>query len=329
MERIVLLSCLKIVMKLLLPFTALMVLFSSCATLLNGRYTVVQVHTKPENVITIINKKDTVLGSDKPIVVKRSDEFIEMDFKKDSLKKTILVKSKLSTAYWLGNFWSPYFSGYFIDLTTPKRFTYPKEIFVDLNDSIHQFRYKTFIANPNQRFNLGVSVPLANFYRFKTGSTYGDAGGMFGISVNADLYLNKSLYLSSQTSWLGHASTRFIYYFNYHADTTESRKIFFTNLMLNKVYEKWHVGVGINYQQFYWKQFVNDSSNIFHLINHSDSKGFGLSFSVQYNFAKNFYVGALYQPMLYNLDRGIFDYQHYWNIQFTYKYPLFERKKRN
>jgi hypothetical protein len=318
-------------MKLLLPFAAIMVLFSSCATLLNGRYTVVQVHTKPENVITIINKKDTVFGSDKPIVVKRSDEFIEMDFKKDSLKKTIFLKSKLSTAYWLGNFWSPYFSGYLIDLTTPKRFTYPKEIFVNLNDSLRYFKYKTFVVNPNQRFNLGVSVPLANFYRFKTGNTYNDAGGMFGIAVNADLYLNKTLYLSTQTSWLGHSSWHpFYFHITLHDSvTTESRKIFFTNLMLNKVYDKWHIGMGISYQQFYWKKFIYDSLNINHIMQRSDSRGFGLSFALEYNFARNFFVGALYQPMLYNLDGGLFDYQHYWNIQFTYKYPLFKRKKSN
>ena len=56
----------------------------------------------------------------------RSKSDVELIIKKDTMEKTIILNSRLSTAFWLGNFFNgAVIFGYAIDLTNPKRFTYP------------------------------------------------------------------------------------------------------------------------------------------------------------------------------------------------------------
>jgi hypothetical protein len=70
--------------------------------------------------------------------------------KKDHEQKLIQINSRLSTAFWLGNLYSGIgIFGYAIDLTNPKRFTYPPYvtlIFTGSNQSSTR-QYKTWIES--------------------------------------------------------------------------------------------------------------------------------------------------------------------------------------
>jgi hypothetical protein len=111
----------------------MILLLSSCATILNRRSTNMRVYTNIPATIVFpsirsngeISKGDfNVARSKKPLIIKVYN---------DSISKTFSIKSINSFAYWLNLCEPPYsLIGFLIDRKNAKRFTYPVNIYLDL-----------------------------------------------------------------------------------------------------------------------------------------------------------------------------------------------------
>ena len=70
---------------------------------------------------------------DHMIMVKRQDEPIKLVAQSDSLTKNVHIRYKFSNAFLL-NIMTPYCAGALVDLTNGKRYTYPTDIYLNMDN---------------------------------------------------------------------------------------------------------------------------------------------------------------------------------------------------
>lgn len=137
----------------------------SCATMFNSKRTpVIIVTSRPTKMII---QQDTFQHPQKEryIEAERDKKPLKIVVFNDSSSRTIQVKARNSFAYWLNlypnwHFWT----GFYIDTKTKKRYTYPKTVYIDLDDTVHQ--YLRFIPpDPalQRRSNVLKLTPLKLF----------------------------------------------------------------------------------------------------------------------------------------------------------------------
>lgn len=313
-------------MKHLLLFVIAGISFTSCATIINNSYTVTEINSNPDSALIVIKgNNDTLCCTNTPILLERKNEDVVLEIIKDTLRQEIVLKGKLSAAFIWGNLFSGAgLIGHAIDLASPKRFTYDKEVYVDLYAP--EKTYKNWLVRKDDLLNLTFSLPHVNQYYMKTEDSYSNKFGFWGISLGLEYFQNTSSYWSFQ---MGAATDIFIP-FPAPIDYEGEREIFsvvFSNIRFNKKLQKFHLGAGISYQQLQWRRVNFDT--IPQVDVRKSNNGLGLSLAGQYNFWKAFYIGTIYQPMIMNLTDQKLDYQHYWTFELIYKLPVKRRENLN
>ncbi|TXD50886.1 MULTISPECIES: hypothetical protein [unclassified Polaribacter] len=114
-------------MKKLALLLIITVFLHSCASILNGKKTLVKIST--DNKSTIIFKNDTLLTSEKQVIIqpKRSKKPLKITILKDSLREDFYFNRKISAVFGL-NIMGVYGLGFLVDLTNNKRFTYQRNL---------------------------------------------------------------------------------------------------------------------------------------------------------------------------------------------------------
>ena len=306
------------------------ILLSSCATIFNSKFTTVNIHTFPENSTVILNEKDTFCCNVDLFKVKRSGNPIQIQVKKDSLQKTVFVNPILSSTYAfpnLFNFWF-YGGGYFIDLASRKRFTYPKDIFINLHNK--DKKYST--GADNQLVNLVIHVPVFNTYNFSianqilsnlidpySGIRYADTiggqnniWGTLGFCGSLELYLNKNYYLSGNVG-----STPKFGLFLY---SSPERSYQYLSLSINRRFERFHIGAGLGWEKF---SYYNDEySENAAPVGNVYTDGYTLRLEAQYQLSDNWYIATNYQPIIIRDKRSDACDFNFWGLELNYKIPL-------
>jgi hypothetical protein len=120
--------------KLLFVFV-LSSLLTSCATVFNAAYIEMQVVSSEPTKLVV--KSDTLkeTSSSKYIPIKRSREPLKLTFLAKDKQKTIFIQPKNSLAYW-ANIYFNYGIGMLIDKDNPKRYYFPKTIYIDMLDTL-------------------------------------------------------------------------------------------------------------------------------------------------------------------------------------------------
>lgn len=124
--------------------------FTSCATLFNSKETKVNLHSKTP--VRLVVEKDTLPGDSTSFsfYVPRKKENLNIKVFNDSTAKSYSVYSKDSKAYYLniGLSFPWAIVGILVDYKNKKRYTYPKHLYLNINDSLnHVFdhdHYTTF-----------------------------------------------------------------------------------------------------------------------------------------------------------------------------------------
>ncbi len=144
-------------------FTILVILIltlSSCATLLNSRYTTLNLVTAQPS--TVIIGKDTLKdnSSNRAISVIRNTDALKLTLSNDSLVKTVYVEPSNSLAYW-ANLCFFYGLGMLVEMDNPKRYTYPSMVYVDLTDDENKYlKFKPFTGVDDEYSNILKLTPL-------------------------------------------------------------------------------------------------------------------------------------------------------------------------
>lgn len=308
--------------KIIHPITFLFILLlsiflCSCATVLNGKYHPITIRTKPDSATVIVNNKDTMCCTPLTISFERSNEDILLDIHKDTTNKHVIVTSELSNWFLWGNLFGPGIIGYAVDITNNKRFTYPENMYVDLNREGNNFR--RWIVNDEVPLNITLSLPYLNHYYLKKENSAGAITGFLGCGAGVEYYLNYRSYLSWQIG-ISSAIPLPIPTSIDFSDKYEMVTDVFTNLRYNKRIDRLQYGMGFSYQVLSYNK--HDYSNSQTIDIETPVRGLGLSLSTQYQLSPFFFVGLLYEPMIYNLTDSKYDYHHHLCLEVSWKVKL-------
>tara|TARA_R100000005_G_scaffold96660_1_gene85654 strand:- start:1515 stop:2507 length:993 start_codon:yes stop_codon:yes gene_type:complete len=108
-------------------------LVSSCASVINGRYS--QINIKSDEAVNYIYNGDTVINKlNEPIafVAKNSREPLAVSVFTEEKSKQVYILPRKASVYWL-NALSPYFSGFLVDEITGKKWEYPRKVFINMD----------------------------------------------------------------------------------------------------------------------------------------------------------------------------------------------------
>lgn len=306
-------------MKWALAFLFTLVLHS-CATLVNTPYSVLEVSSFPDSAIVSIENNPNEYVTPAVIPLKRSKQNVLISIEKDSISKQLLLDSKLSPAFTIGNLFSWGLYGYVIDLTNPRRFRYEKDIFINLYDDEFVLG-RSWLYNNNKYLNLTLSLPYINKFHLKNGNEYVNSNGFLGFELGLEYYQSPIHYISF---CIGTASD-YIFPFPvpiYYEGSYDRISTSYISIRQNYIFNRLHFGGGISYINMNYKASVGEYD--LYETNRIMNEGIGLSFNAQYRLSKRFYVGLLYQPLthVYNGSSFEMDYQHFFSFTMAFKFKL-------
>jgi hypothetical protein len=298
-------------------------LLSSCATLLNGRKATIDVHTTRPSTITVgvfeynVQKKVT-------IAVPRSKEPLVIKVVADSLEKEVSVKAKTSFAVY-ANLLFNYGLGLLVDLKNPKRYTYPRHVYLDILDTTTQY-----LAFP-QKYKKGdlylqLSVPYTNIFQLRPqGEPATNNLSFFGISAGVDYYYQKKQFINITGTLISSVPIPFPAPFDFSGeyDRVHSSYLSVSN---NHHIHRFTVGYGLSYSYDTWRHGYSSRFNALPPVREPVKKSHpsaGLLTSVYYHTGPRFKVGVVYRPSLYSFgDVDAFQYQHLISIDLGWKLKL-------
>lgn len=287
-------------------FLSLLTVFilNSCATLIHQRTVDLKVHSDLDSV-KICTNVNTDTWYDTPVRINtiRSKNDLFITAKKDSLQKTFQIKSTLSTAFWLGNLFSGTgIIGYAIDLTNPKRFTYPNYITINFDqaNSTLSTRYYKWLAPEKGLLSFKISVPEGNYLYLNKGKGYGNALGFLGISGGVEYYITDRHSLNVDVGTL----TDFMLPVPAPVDYMGSYDRSFAtygDFQLGSDFRRLHYDYGLQFTrtEYYERETVELFPNYIDTLKYSvKQNNIGLSLSTYYRISNGFNLGINYYPSI-------------------------------
>ena len=287
------------------------ILFTSCATLLNQKTMNVNVDANTDSVKVCLYH-DTTQWYDTPIrlEVERSRNDLLLLAKKDSIQKLVQVNSRLSTAFWLGNIWSGVgVVGYAIDMTNPKRFSYPSTITIDFDANKYYSNDFFTLRKPEKGLLcMKVSIPEGNHFYIDHGNGYGDNFGFLGISGELEYYITDKYSVSSTMG----ALTDFMIPFPAPVDywgPHESASAIYGNIQLGSDLNRFNYGGGLQFNRTFYSQWdtiprTSENYRTDTLIMRKIQNNIGLEFSTYYRISNGFNIGISYYPSVISWDKN-------------------------
>lgn len=154
------------------------VLFSSCASIFNSKSTKLAIFTTEKTSLEIVSKEAILNVSDTlsehNVRVKRSQEILRLTLTSDEESKTIFINPKNSFAYILNYFPpSPFYIsniiGILIDGKNPKRYTYPKKVYVDMEKDGNSFTTYKPLDKAYQGYQNVLKINVLKMASFEAG----------------------------------------------------------------------------------------------------------------------------------------------------------------
>ncbi len=297
---------------------------ASCSLLFNAHTTRVDIHsTHPTTIVMGTDTINTVNNS-ATIKVKRQEAPLQFSTLTDSTLKTYSVNSRLSSAYW-GNIFFAYGLGYIFDNFSSKRFTYPRELYINPLSPNTKIRS---IGNYNHKGELyfNVSIPEVNFlqqYSYFAGRR--NNAGFMGLSVGMDYYYHPSMFVNFTASSALTFDLPFPVAIDYFGPR-ETANTNYISLSNNHSFNFLTVGYGLSFSENYWRYF-NDfgfggyQQPYYSIYKHNYALGF--VFPLYVKLGRHFQTGVIYRPTFFRPYEHIpFVYEHLISIDLIWKFKL-------
>lgn len=316
-----------------IPFLLfILLLFSSCATLVNSPFTKINLYTRQDSVKVYLSDSTQFAYTPAQLIVARTKQPLEVTLEKHDLKKTVLIPAKLSPQFIFGNYANgSLLIGYLIDLSNPKRFKYPSKVYFDL-DYLNNtnLKYKTRvepqfalyqwpqgrkrdITCPRGTLSFKLSVPEGNSFVINKQTHIGKSFGFLGLTAEAGYYYRDRKYIGIGAGTL----TDFIIPFPAPFDAIgEYERSFgsYLDVMHGHDYRRFSGSYGLNISRYsYYKRYTGElfPQYIDTLIYSKVETRAGLSFSAVYRFSEYASAGIKYLPSFYTFSPGEFRYGHF------------------
>ena len=308
-----------------LPFILVFSMLStSCATLMNRSDTSIVVYTTEPSLISIESKTFKTYENKTVIPVERKNEALKIIASTDSLRKEFSVEPRNSAWYWL-NIPFNYGIGMIVDGKKPKRYAYPKRIFVDSKDSTGTYE-KFGRGNRKGEWQLHVSLPHVNSFLFvpehegvKTKT------GFMGLSAGLDHYHTQNQYLSVGIWGVMDLLVPVPAPIDYSGEHAFMRSGFIT-LSNNHRLGRFSVGYGLAYVKNTWDFVYFDRFDppppTRKAVKRSHN-ALGFFLPAYFQTGENFHIGVLYRPTFFRstLDDK-FVYEHLISVDLAWKIGL-------
>lgn len=305
-------------------------LFNSCATLVNTPTVSMDIYSDADNVKVYVDN-DSLSWHTLPasIDVMRSKNNLMITVQKDTTQKQIKIKRENSTAFSVGNLFSPSCIGYFIDLPNPKRFSYPTPILINFDNNNKP--YYTWINSQKNLLNIKISIPEGNHFYLNKGFEYGNTFGFLGISAGFEYYFSDKYCLNMDFGGLTDFIIPFPAAVDYMGDYSRSFATY-GDVQIGSDYKRLHYDVGIQFTRtsYYERETVELFPDYIDTLKYSKiQNNLGLAFSTYFRVTKNFNLGLNYYPSFLVLGNNPkFHYSHLLFFELSFRIETYRPKKR-
>jgi hypothetical protein len=289
-----------------------LILLSSCAATTNQPYKKVIVYTTEPS--KIIHKYDTIstINNKANLWVERKKEPLSIIATTDSITKTIEIKSNLLPMLF--------------DRNNPKRYSYPKRIYINSADTISKYYRYSQSRNKGDLY-LHFSVPYINFFRLKPqNETYKTNTGFMGVTVGLDYYHSNNQFINLGTSYVVDYFPIVTELIDILMGEHESMSSWYVNLTNNHKIGQFTIGYGLSYGINTWAISQYDWDNSTRPKRDPISKSHnavGLIFPTRFQFGKYVNIGIVYRPTFYRPDMpDKFSYEHLISLDIGWKIKI-------
>jgi hypothetical protein len=299
-------------MKRLFPVLLLPFMLSSCAILFNGTHTPVRVHAKSGEVVTLTNDSGvTDAGTFLPggvytFSALRGKHVLEVSVKTDTSERSFLLRPSESWVFYL-NLLQPYAIGMMFDVLSPKRYSYPENIYLTPYTRAGKKRgYETIAARKRGDVSVTFMPPLVQAYLLKPVG-YDFSGNVLGSGLGANYSYTDNSFFSAEciaaTAWITYSEP----YYENSNNATRMENLTWVALAARHHHAlgRFDLGYGVSltWQHANEKYDYGRSSTDpnYWLVRENDYFTIGGSFSGNYRLSKSVYLGVNYQPQILSL----------------------------
>ena len=311
----------------------LTILLSSCATIINKPYKNVKVYTTEPS--RIIHRYDTIktVNNKVNLWAERKNEILSIVAMTDSITKTIEVKPRNSFWYW-ANIYPSFGIGMLIDKNNPKRYSYPKRIYINSADTISKY-YRYSQSYNKGELHLHLSLPHINSFNLKPQNEERKVNtGSWGLSIGLDYFHSNNQFINLGASGV----MDFFLPVPAAVDLYGEHELMsstYVSLSNNHKIQRFSIGYGLSFAKNTWSfrdhggyDEYNDEQDevIPPLIKAPITKShyaFGLIFPTYFQLSEHFNIGVVYRPTFYRPNMtDKFKYEHLISIDFAWKIRL-------
>lgn len=311
-------------MKQVVSLILLLMIMSSCATVFLRKDYPISVRSEVPN--TKAEILDSTYTLPAKLRVPRSKDDLTIKVIGDTISRNFVVRSFPNEAFLLGNlFWGPAFPVAFaVDFTNHKRFTYGRDVYLNLSDSNNIIRplltdlyYKSIKGRePAEKgdLNFSCSLPWVNsFYMQPIGETSKVNTGFIGASLGFEYYYKQNKFGSLTISGVMDFFLPFPAPVDFSGES-ESMSSVFLSLTDNYKFKRFTLGYGLNYSQNTWKFIYHDRFDPPPPTREPATRkdaSIGMTIDGYYQFGKFMYLGLIYRPTFLSImPEPELKYQH-------------------
>ena len=312
-----------------------LILLNSCATIIHKPYVGINIQSNTDSVRVFSNQNGSFWDYT-PTQLKtiRSKDDISITAIKDTIQQTFSIKSRLSTAFWLGNLFSGAgVVGYAIDLFSPKRFTYPHYITINYNELEKSFstRFDNWQTPEKRLLTFKISVPEGNYIYHNRGSDYGGTFGFLGISGGIEYYFTDKKCINADFGTLTDFMLPFPAPVDYMGSYNRSFA-YYGDIQLGGDFRRFHYeyGIQINRTEYYERETVELFPEYIDTLKYSiQQNNVGISLSGYCRLSNWFNLGINYYPsfITWQNKRWTSQYSHLLFVELIFRIEALRPKK--
>lgn len=223
---------------------------TSCATLLNRKYTNVRIITEKPGEITVndLSIKTRPEGIDFP--AERKNEPLVIHYLSDSTEKIFTVNSINSFAYF-ANIFTNYGIGMLIDKDNPRRYGYPRQAIISCKpEDIVPRRFNPFV--PAGSLYWHFSIPYYNnFYLQPLNEGVRQSAGFWGIATSVEYAHSRNQSLAVSAGAAMDFFLPVLVAVDYSGEW-KSAATTYLSLAYKQYYKRFNAGLGIHVSRHFW-----------------------------------------------------------------------------
>ncbi|MDB5157936.1 MAG: hypothetical protein JWR50_2643 [Mucilaginibacter sp.] len=304
------------------------ILLTSCATISNSRTEHITVYTPKPSILVIENDSVKTKKNKAGLDVVRQKKPFEFTVLTDSDKKKITLNYRNSVAFY-ANIFTNYGIGMLVDRKNPKRYGYPKKIYINAGKGLPIYTTNDWVYKKGDVL-LDISFPYVNsFHLVPDGYKAKDNTGFMGFAMGVDYFHSDKQFINFSAGGVSDFFLPFPAPVDFSGEREQMSSTFLT-LSNNHVVNRFSFGYGISYSQNTWhlsdygRRF--DTTAVITPIKdpiNKTNRALGFVFTYYFKVFGGFTPGIIYRPTFLRFNTADkFKYEHLISLDLAWKIPL-------